>query len=55
MAGGQGGHPSLRGLITNWREYDASTLVKLRLYARNNWTKVRTRSSCCGNHGEPGC
>ena len=52
---GRSGRPLLRGLITNWREYDASTLVKLRLYARNNWIKVRTRSSCCGNHGEPGC
>ena len=28
---------------------------KLRLFVRNNWIKVRTRSSCCGNHGEPGC
>ncbi len=28
---------------------------KLRLVLRNNWTKLRTRSSCCGNHGEPGC
>ena len=53
--GGRSGRTLLRGLITNWREYDASTLVKLRLYARNNWIKVRTRSSCCGNHGEPGC
>ncbi len=28
---------------------------KLRLLLRNNWTKIRTRSDCCGNHGEPGC
>ncbi len=28
---------------------------KLRLYVRNNWIKVRTRASCCGNHDEPGC
>ena len=46
---------SIRQFITNWRTYDASTLEKLRLYARNNWIKIRTRSSCCGNHGEPGC
>ena len=52
---GRGARGSLRGLITNWREYDGSTLVKLRLYARNNWIKIRTRSGCCGNHGEPGC
>jgi len=25
-----------------------------RIFA-NNWTKIRTRSSCCGNYGEPGC
>lgn len=28
---------------------------KLHLLFRNNWIKIRTRSSCCGNHGEPGC
>jgi len=28
---------------------------KLYLFLRNNWLKLRTRSSCCGNHGEPGC
>jgi len=28
---------------------------KLRLFFRNNWIKIRTRSTCCGNHGEPGC
>lgn len=42
-------------LMTNWREYDAGRLTKLRLAARNNWLKLRNRSSCCGNHGEPGC
>lgn len=29
--------------------------VKARLFARNNWHKLKTRSDCCGNHGEPGC
>jgi hypothetical protein len=28
---------------------------KVKLVLRNNWTKLRTRSDCCGNHGEPGC
>jgi hypothetical protein len=28
---------------------------KLKLIARNNWIKLRTRSDCCGNYGEPGC
>ncbi len=29
--------------------------VKVKLFARNNWRKIQTRSDCCGNHGEPGC
>lgn len=41
--------------IQNWRDYDAPLSTKLRLYARNNWIKIRTLSGCCGNHGEPGC
>lgn len=28
---------------------------KLHLFLRNNWIKIRTGSSCCGNHGQPGC
>jgi hypothetical protein len=28
---------------------------KLRLLVHNNWIKIRTRSDCCGNYGEPGC
>lgn len=28
---------------------------KMRLLLRNNWIKIKTRQSCCGNHGEPGC
>jgi hypothetical protein len=28
---------------------------KLYLVVRNNWIKLRTRSGCCGNHGQPGC
>jgi hypothetical protein len=28
---------------------------KMKLMVRNNWRKVRTRSDCCGNYGEPGC
>jgi hypothetical protein len=28
---------------------------KIRLLLRNNWKKIRTGSSCCGNYGEPGC
>ncbi|MEO8538975.1 MAG: hypothetical protein ABI577_04480 [bacterium] len=46
---------SLGNVLTNWREYDAPFGTKLKLLLRNNWTKVRTRSNCCGNDGEPGC
>jgi hypothetical protein len=28
---------------------------KIRLVLRNTWIKIRTRSDCCGNYGEPGC
>lgn len=28
---------------------------KVELVLRNNWIKLRTRSDCCGNYGEPGC
>ncbi|MBN1219381.1 MAG: hypothetical protein JXM69_10665 [Anaerolineae bacterium] len=28
---------------------------KVKLFLRNNWLKIRTRSDCCGNYGEPGC
>jgi hypothetical protein len=47
--------PSLRASFANWRSYEAPFLTKLRMAARNNWTKVRTRRNCCGNNGEPGC
>jgi hypothetical protein len=51
--GGQ--RPGLGSAITNWRTYDAPFWTKLRMALRNNWTKVRNRSDCCGNTGEPGC
>ncbi len=46
---------SFGALVANWRDYDAPVHTKLRLALRNNWTKIRTRSDCCGNLGEPGC
>jgi hypothetical protein len=39
--------------ITNWREYDAPLLEKLRLLARNR--TIATAKGCCGHPGEPGC
>jgi hypothetical protein len=47
--------PSLRAVVTNFREYDADILTKVRLSVANTLTKVRTRSSCCGHPGQPGC
>jgi hypothetical protein len=49
------GRQSWRALAANWREYDGPLGEKLRLAARNTWTKIRTRSDCCGHYGEPGC
>ena len=50
-----GGRPSLRAAIANWRGDGGPALEELRLSARNTWIKLRTRSGCCGNFGEPGC
>jgi hypothetical protein len=47
--------PSPRAFFTNFRTYDAPFMTKLRLAVRNNVTKIRTKSSCCGHPGEPGC
>ena len=47
--------PSLGNSMRNWRESELPFLRKLRMSVRNNWTKLRTRRSCCGNYGEPGC
>jgi hypothetical protein len=41
--------------FTNLRTYDAPLPRKVRLALANSWRKVRTRSSCCGNYGQPGC
>jgi hypothetical protein len=47
--------PSARAFFANWHTYDAPFAAKLRMAFRNNATKIRTRSSCCGHPGEPGC
>jgi hypothetical protein len=41
--------------VANFRDYDAPLPAKIRLALGNTWKKARTRSSCCGNYGEPGC
>ncbi|MPZ97935.1 MAG: hypothetical protein GEU80_01140 [Dehalococcoidia bacterium] len=49
------GRPSFAALWSNWSEYDAPAHTKLRLLVRNQWSKLRHGTSCCGNGGEPGC
>ena len=41
--------------LENFRTYDAPFATKVRMVLSNNLKKARTRSSCCGNHGQPGC
>jgi hypothetical protein len=41
--------------FTNFSTYDAPFATKVRLALANNWRKMRTGSSCCGNLGQPGC
>ncbi|HLY83852.1 MAG TPA: hypothetical protein VKQ71_12745 [Acidimicrobiales bacterium] len=47
--------PSFRVSIANFREYDAPFFTRVRMAFANNMIKLRTRSNCCGNHGQPGC
>ena len=39
----------------NWDDSDLPLFEKIRLAAKNNAIKLRRGSTCCGNHGEPGC
>jgi hypothetical protein len=41
--------------FTNFHTYDAPWATRVRLALANNLRKVRTRSVCCGNYGQPGC
>ncbi len=47
--------PNPRDYLANWRESDLPLDKKVAAVLRNNLKKLRTASSCCGNHGEPGC
>ena len=47
--------PHPRHIVGNWRNSDLPFLEKLALVAKNNAIKLKNRSDCCGNHGEPGC
>ena len=46
--------PSMRTVFTNMK-VKMPLRRKLYLLVRNNWIKIRTRQSCCGHLGEPGC
>lgn len=45
---------TLRETVDNLRQ-QVPLRRKVFLLLRNNWIKIRNRSSCCGNAGEPGC
>jgi hypothetical protein len=44
-----------KAFFANFSSYDAPFPTKVRLALANSWRKVRTRSGCCGNYGQPGC
>jgi hypothetical protein len=46
--------PNLKAIFTNLRA-PMPLGLKVRRLLINNWTKMRTRSACCGHPGEPGC
>ncbi|MGH7685571.1 MAG: hypothetical protein ACREN2_01940 [Candidatus Dormibacteria bacterium] len=47
--------PSIGIFLKNFRESDASFEEKLRETVANQYTKIRTGSTCCGHPGQPGC
>lgn len=47
--------PSFRDSMRNFWTSNLPFAERIRLAIRNNALKARTRQSCCGNHGEPGC
>lgn len=55
MSDGERYRPNLRHALENWRHSDLPFWKKARLTAKNEWRKLRTLKSCCGNIDEPGC
>ncbi|HEY5685524.1 MAG TPA: hypothetical protein VIY70_09155 [Acidimicrobiia bacterium] len=47
--------PGLSQYLANWRDSELPLFERTRLVIKNNAIKLARRSSCCGNHGEPGC
>ncbi len=48
-------YPNPYGFFNNFAASDLPLHEKLRVAAKNAAIKAKNRSSCCGNHGEPGC
>ena len=44
-----------KAFFTNFSTYEGSFPTRTRLALANSWKKLRTRSGCCGNYGQPGC
>lgn len=44
-----------KAFFANFSAYDAPFPTRTRLALANNWRKLRSRSGCCGNYGQPGC
>lgn len=41
--------------VNNFKNSDLPIMERVRLAAKNNAIKLKNGTSCCGNHGEPGC
>jgi len=41
--------------FNNWARTDLSLREKVQMSTKNTAIKLKNRSGCCGNHGEPGC
>jgi hypothetical protein len=46
--------PNVRAALSNLRA-PMPIGRKIQRLVANNWTKLHTRSNCCGHYGEPGC
>ncbi len=44
-----------RDSIRNWRLYEGSSAIRLKLFARNRFRAIVLLKGCCGHPGEPGC
>ncbi len=47
--------PSFIEVWRNFRDYDAPATAKARMLLANSFRRIRHRTNCCGNGGQPGC